>query len=626
MAAAKHKDLNARVKDFVGRRKTMIDRDTEDLKESRAFSSGFGFSERDREIRGNSKNTSSRAETTTNVTRPWYNSVISAYNANPFTIGVRRYDGGDTFGVSSIIDYQVIKSDLADVASQVLEDVLNDGYGYFLVDTAYDNPSAQTQYAKSVHLDNGRVFFDDCDSPTGADCQMAVYIDLILKETATEKYDISKRELSRNSDPFAEIDYIGKNSNDYTSIATIYEVTSQGCEVSTMVHGQQVGKTVLFPGLSRLPIVRCAAEKIFLESEEQWTYRGAYWFVYSLVKKINYEMSSQTESVATKPLTKFLAPKGSFTGLSDQLSSVNKDPRLYIEYNAIDPATGNPIPAPTPYGENAIQTGLMDDVEKTNALVASILGNPTAESPANETAEAVLLKKGNQEATVSRFLKALKESLEEVGRVMLDMIPSLFPADRVADGKMLQAVMDVDSYYVEIDKGPMVQSQQQRSIAILMALSQIIQANPSNPAIPLIIKNSELSQEDKDALMQSLQPQQAQIPPEVQQQMAAKDQQVAQMQQAMAESQKTIAQLQQALWEMQNDSRAKVLMKQMDIEAQYNLKRMELAASNKAMQAQIVADAQSQTQKLQVELQKEVIKSRESSPDAPLFTSSKFTS
>lgn len=621
MAQDKKKDLNARAKAFVGRRKSMIDRDMEDLKESRAFSSGFGFNKRDRELRG----TKGRAETTTNVTRPWYNSVISSYNANPFTIGVCRYDGGDAFGVSSIMDYQVIKSDLADVAAQVLEDMLNDGYGYFLVDTAYDNPSAQTQYAKPVHLDNGRVFLDDCDSPTGADCQMAVYIDLILKDTATEKYDIPKRELSRNSDPFAELDYVGKNSNDYTSIATIYEMTEQGCEISTMVHGQQVGETVLFPGLSRLPIVRAAAEKIFLESEEQWTYRGAYWFVYSLVKKINYEMSSQTESVATKPLTKFIAPKGSFTGLSDQLSGINKEPRLYVEYNTVD-ASGQALPAPTPYSENAMQTGLMDDVEKTNALVASILGNPAAETPANETAEAVLLKKGNQEATVSRFLKALKESLEEVGRVMLDMMPALYTADRVADGKMLQAVMDTDSCYIEIDKGPMQQSQQQRSIAILMALSSIIQTNPSNPAIPLIIKNSELSQEDKAALMQSLQPQQAQIPPEVQQQMAAKDQQIAQMQAAMAESQKNIAQLQQALFELQNDSRAKILIAQMEAQNKLQLKQMELANSNAELQAQIIADAQAQTQKLQAELGKEILKERQLTPDVPMFTASKFTS
>lgn len=620
--ADKKKDLNARVKAFVDRRKTVIDRDITDLKESRAFSSGFGFNKSDRELRG--KN---RAETTTNVTRPWYNSVVSSYNANPFTIKVRKYDGTDPFGVSSIMDYQVLKSDLADVASQVLEDLLNDGYGYFLVDTAYDNPSAKTQYAKPVHLDNGRVFFDECDSPTGADCDMAVFIDLILKETATEKYEISRRELSRNTDPFQEISYFGKNSADYTSIATIYELTPEGCQVSTMVHGQQVGESILFPGLSRLPIVRCAAEKIFLEDEEKWTYRGAYWFVYALVKKINYEMSSQTEAVATKPLTKFLAPKGGFTGLNDQLSNINKDPRLYIEYNPVDKATGQPLPAPTPYVDNVIQSGLMEDVEKTNALVASILGNPAAEAPANETAEAVLLKKGNQEATVSRFLKALKESMEEVGRVMLDMIPSLYTADRVADGQMLQAVLGTDDCYVEIDKGPMAQSQQQRSIAVLMALSSLIQTNPQNPAIPLIIQNSELSQSDKESLLKSLQPAPAQIPPEMQQAMAAKDQQIQQMQQALVEYQKNVAALQQSLFEMTQDSKAMLLKTQMEIESRERIEMMKLQGQGVALDKELMAESKLQTQKLMLEYQKAMTKANIEAAkiEQPLFTTSKFT-
>ena len=620
---AKKKDLLERARAFVGRRKSIIDRDLEDLTESRAFGSGFGFSKKDRALRGDK----GRAETTTNVTRPWFNGVLSSYNANPFTIGIRRYDGASASDLAGIIDYQVAKSRLDDVAAQVLEDVLNDGYGYFLVDTAYDNPSTKTQYARPIHLDNGRTFFDACESPTGADCKMAVYVDLILKDTAEQEYDISRRDLARNSDPFAEIAYYGKNSADYTSIATIYELTQKGCEVSTMVHGRQVGETVLFPGLTRLPIVRCAAEKVFLESEEQWTYRGAYWYVFSLVKKVNYEMSAQTEAVATRPLAKFLAPRGSFTGISDQLSDMHKTPRLFLEYNNTD-ESGVPLPAPTPYGESALATGLMDDVEKTTSMITAILGSPAAEAPANETATATLLKKGTQEATVSRFLKALKDSLEEVGRVMLDMSPSLFTADRVADGRVLHAVMDSDACYAEISNGPMAQSMQQRSIAVLMSLSEIIAANPANPTIPLIIRNSELSQEDKDMLIQSLAPKgPGEIPPEVQQAMAEKDAQMAQMQQALQEYQKNVAQLQQALFEYQRDSQAMILKAQMEIESKERIEMMRLQAQGVALDQELMAESRMQTQKLMVDYQKTIAKaSMEASRiETPLFTSSKFT-
>lgn len=617
--APKNKDLNARVKAFVDRRRSIIDRDLEDLKESRGFGSGFGFNKRDRELRGEK----GRAETTTNVTRPWFNAVISTYNANPFTISARRYDGGDTSAMGDILDYQTAKCDLADVAAQVLEDMLNDGYSYFLVDTAFDNPEAGTQYAKARKLDNARVFMDECESPTGADCKMAVYVDLLRKDTAEDRYDIPRRELSRATDPFADIAYFGKNSSEYTSIATVYEMTQKGCEISVLVHGRQVGKTTLFPGLTRLPIVRAAAEKVWLESEEQWTYRGAYWFVFSLVKKINYEMSAQTEAVATKPLTKFLAPKGSFTGLTDQLSDVHKNPRLYIEYNAID-ATGAAIPAPTPYGDNALATGLMDDVEKTNALVASILGSPSAESGANETEESVLLRKGNQEATVSRFLKALKESLEEVGRLMLDMAPTLFPGERVVDGRMLPGVGSAAEFYVQIDKGPMVQSQQQRSMAILMALSKIIAASPGNPAVALIIKNSELSQEDKDALLKALAPQGGELPPEAQQAMAAKDQQIAQLQQALAESQKNVAALQTNINVLLDDTNNKYRIAVLDSQTKMNIEMLKIRAADEKFQAQIQADFTKQQQQIMADMAAEAMKLRAAAPAVPVFNDGRF--
>ena len=617
--APKNKDLNARVKAFVDRRRSIIDRDLEDLKESRAFGSGFGFSKKDRDLRGDK----GRAETTTNVTRPWFNAVISAYNANPFTISARRYDGQPAADMGTILDYQSVKCDLADVAAQVLEDMLNDGYGYFLVDTAFDDPAVGTQIASVRRLDNARVFMDECESPTGADCPMAVFVDLLRKDTAEARYDIPRRELNRATDPFADIAYFGKNSSDYTSVATVYEMTQRGCEISVLVHGRQIGKTTLFPGLTRLPIVRAAAEKVWLESEEQWTYRGAYWFVYSLVKKINYEMSAQTEAVATKPLTKFLAPKGSFTGLTDQLSDVHKNPRLYIEYNAID-ATGAAIPAPTPYGDNALATGLMDDVEKTNALISSILGAPTAEASANETEEAVLLRKGNQEATVSRFLKALKEGLEEVGRIMLDMAPTLFPGERQADGRILPQVDDSSAFYVQIDKGPMAQSQQQRSIAILMALSKIIAASPGNPAVALIIKNSELTQEDKDALLKALAPQGGQIPPEVQQAMQQKDQQIAQIQQALQESQKNVAALQTNLNVMLDDTQNKYRIAVLDNQTKIAIERMKLTAADGKLQAEIQAEFVKQQQQIQADMAAESMKLRAAPPVVPVFNDGRF--
>ena len=175
---AKKKDLIDRLNNFIERRRDVIERDLSDQKVSRSFGSGFGFTEQDRELRGSE----GRAEITANVMRPWVNKVISDYTSAPFTISARRYDSQDASVVNNILNYETEKADLADIAGEALATILNDGYAFVLVDTAFDNPGAKTQYAKPKLLDNGRTFFDECDSATGADCTIMVYLDMIRKE------------------------------------------------------------------------------------------------------------------------------------------------------------------------------------------------------------------------------------------------------------------------------------------------------------------------------------------------------------------------------------------------------------------------------------------------------------
>ena len=617
---AKKKDLLDRLNSFVDRRRDVIERDLGDQKVSRSFGSGFGFTEQDRELRGSE----GRAEITANVMRPWVNKVISDYTSAPFTISARRFDNQDASVVNSILNYETEKADLADIAGEALATILNDGYAYVLVDTAYDNPGTKTQYAKPKLLDNGRTFFDECDSATGADCPMVVYLDLIRKETAEDKYDLSPRTLKNAKDPFAGISYYGKDPANYTTIATVYELTSQGCEISTVVHGQQIGKTKLIPGMSRIPIVRLAADKIWIESLGEWVYRGAYWFIFDLLRTINFTMSLQAERIATAPTAKFLAAEGTFNGMSASLADINKSPKLYVEYKRAD-ATGRDLPPPVPFPNDKDYSDLMGIVKQTNDMVIAILGNPSAEPQANETAESVLLRRTVQEATVSRYLKSLKEGLEEIGKVMLDFMPTLFGVDRQVDTGTLQAVYDIESYYIVIDNGPLFKSQQQRSISVLMALSTLIAQNPANPVLPLIIKLSELDDASKQELMQAMAPKgPAELPPEVMQQMAAKDQQITQMQAQLAEAGKTVAALQTNLNVMLDDTQNKYRIAVLDNQTKIMIERMKLAANDAKLQAEIQADFAKQQQDIQADILKESMKLRAQAPTVPVFNDGRF--
>lgn len=613
---ATEKTITERAREFVKRRKDAIEDDIADLKVSRSFASGFGFTEEDRELRGNA-----RAEITANVMTPWRNAIVSSYTANPFGVSARRYDGMDASGVNKTLGYECEKSDIVDVATRALEDLVDDGYAYVLIDTGYDNPQTKTQYSKPVLLDNSRVFFDECIDPTGGDAPMVVYLDPILKDTAESRYGLSKLKMKSLADPFQELAYFGKYPGNYTTVATVYELTADGVQISTLVHGMEIGKPRLIPGLSRQPIVRFVGRRVWKQSKEIHVWRGAYWDVFDLLRTINFDMSLYAERIATEPTTKFLAPKGAFAGQSAQLSDINKTPKLYVEYNEFD-ETGRQISRPDVFPSNKNHGDLLESVSLIKQMVQEILGTPNAEAPANETAEAVLLKRSNQEATISRFLKNLKEGLEEVGRVMLEMMPSLFAMDRQTTSGLLSAIQSTSEYFIVCDNGPIAQSQKQRANAQLLAIGKLIREDPSSPVLPIIVKNLEIPDEDKAAIAAAMQGGNV---AQAMQQLQATTMQNQQLQQAFAESQKTVAALQQALFEMQNDSRSKILIAQMESENKLQLKQMELANSSAELQAQIIADAQAQTRKLQAELGKEIIKERQNAPVAPMFTTSKFT-
>lgn len=603
-------DIEKEVNEFIERQKTTINYNSDDLKVSRSFSSGFGFTGEDRELRGES-----RPEVTVNVVKPWFNSVMSSYTQDPFSISARRYDGQDATQMSSILEYENGKSKLNDVALKALENLVDDGYAYILVDTAYDNASAKTQYSKPMLLDNGRVFLDDCEEANAADCQMAVYLAPMRKKIAAEKYDIPERSLGM-SDPFAALNYIGKDTQNYTTIATIYRMTDAGCEIYTMVHGRQIGEPRLIAGATRIPIVRVACERVWIESLNNWVYRGAYWYVYDLIRSINYSMSLQTENVATAPTVKFLTAKGSFNSSNKQLSEINKQQLLNLDYETFD-AQGRPIPPPQQYHYDALGGGLMDLVTRTNEMVVAILGSPNDAPNPNETAESVLLRKSVQESTRSRFLTALRDALEEVGRIEIEMSPMLFGVDRTVNAKTLKVVYNANEYYAVIDAGPLVRSQKQRSISVLLALGKLIQESPNNPVLPAIVMASELTDEEKTMLMGQLQPKQ-QIPPEIAQAMAAKDAQIQELN-------KYVSQLQIQLNEFVDDTKTKLAIAQMDNETKVYIKQMEIAADNAQLQQELRAEYATKQAELAASIDKERIKllaniPRLGAPQEPVFS------
>lgn len=610
--------LLQRVQDFLDRRNPVIKRDQDDLKQSRSLSSGFAFTEEDDDFRGED-----RAKIVANVLRPWINTVISSYTANPFGIGVRRTNGMGAPEMNTILDYVQSKCDFTDLASNILEAVLNDGYAYVLTTNEIDDPQTNSQYPHPILLDSSRTFMDDSEDPTGADCDMAMYVSVIKKTKAESQYGINRYALRQASDPFAQYNFV-KDSTNYTTIATIYEVVDDGVKVSKMCHGIELDTPVIIAGMTRLPIVRIAGEKVYMPTTEQWHYRGAYWFVYDLLRVINYQMSLHAERVASAPTAKIMLDPRVLAGNEDDWNGINKQPKAYVKINAVD-ETGSPLPLPQAFPVDKDNSDLISGVQSMTQMVTSILGAPTGEPPRNETEVSVLLRKSVSEATANRYIKALCEGLEAIGEVILQWLPTLFDVERNYNNQMLAAISDISAYTVVVDSGPVIASQQSKTVAQLMAVDRLLASNPASKIIPVIVKNLDMPQEDKQIIIQQLATsQQSVVDPAMQQAMVAKDQQIAQMQATIEQQAKQNSALQIQLNEYIDDSEIKLRIAQMDNETKIFLKRLELSASNEELQAQLQADFMTQQAKLQADLAKKRMELRAAVPEVPVFSNGRF--
>ena len=617
MAKVKDKDgLIDRVKKFMKESADVFELNNEDFKVSKRVASGLGWGSEDRKIWGDD-----RAEVTVNILRPYVNKLVAMYDSNPFGLGIKNIgpQQRDLSMYRYIMDYVMKTSDFNVIISDAIRETVNDGIAYVL---AYHEDNGSGSFdIKLKKLDNRSVFFStDCKEANGSDAKMVVHADVIDKQEAKDLYDFTDMEF-RQIDILQGFDVIDSNKKQ-CGLITVYEKTTDGVKVSKIVHSKIVDTTLL--PIKNIPIVRFYGEMVTLKDINNW--RGAYYFVADLLRSINFYASLQQERVACSPTTGYLVASESLDGKDSQFAKINGAPRAYLAYKAYD-QHNNQLPTPVKVQQEAQIADVTSSITGFQSIVTNILGDSgTTEPVINETAESVLLRKSNNEASISLYIRNAKDSSIAIGRVILQMIAMVFDVPRLINEVQVNPVESIDGLDVVVENGPIAASQKEKNVRQLVAFGQMVANNPEAAKLaPVIIENLDIDPKAKQFLIQTYgQNQQGQIPPQVQQQMAAKDQQVAQMTTQMAEMQKTISQLQQALFEMQNDSRSKILIAQMNNENALKIEAMKANASQQELAMKLVAESEKQSAKLQTELQKEMIKAENTVPQTPIWEQNRF--
>lgn len=285
----------------------------------------------------------------------------------------------------------------------------------------------------------------------------------------------------------------------------------------------------------------------------------------------NYVLSAMAESIALQPKAPFLAPKEAIEGHEAIWKRANTGNDAVLPFNAFtDAESGSqPIPMPTRSQPPVMSQGWAELLGYSSSAMEASVGMYAANlgQQSNETSGRAIRARQQEGDTANfHFADNQSRSIEQLGRIIVDMIPRIYDTARQArilgedgeqefvriDPQMPQAVRKqgkkvvainptVGAYDVRVKTGPSYTTQRQETS------QQLAEMMRGNPQLFTMIGDMWAKMQDwPDAerlarrLKAMLPPQVAQaeddesdLPPEAMQQIQALQQQIQQLSQAL---------------------------------------------------------------------------------------------
>ena len=331
-----------------------------------------------------------------------------------------------------------------------------------------------------------------------------------------------------------------------------------------------------------IPISRVIGNELDVEGRVQFT--GMVRNAKDAQRLINLWDSKEAELLSLAPKSPFIGAAGQFEGFEREWGSANIDNRPYLEYNPVVDTDSGPqafpppqrqMPPPISQGILQAKQGAIDGLKAVTGIFDASLGQRS-----NETSGKAILARQRQGDNASfNYIDNLARAIRYVGRIIVDLIPSIYDTPRVArilgeDGVHSMASIDpnaqqsyaqvqgqdgsiqsiynpgVGRYDVVVTTGPSYNTKRQEAAEGMIALTQ---TNPDLwPIIgDLLVNSLDWPGADKMAkrLKAMLPPQAAaadnsenenrsyQIPPEIKQQMDQMMQQHEQLTEALHSAQ-----------------------------------------------------------------------------------------
>lgn len=637
-------------------------RQYENIVEDLTFASGNQWSEQARKAR------SGKPVLTMNFVNNYINKIVNPIRKNPFGVNVKHSEKQINHlfqGLVREIEYQ---SNASEAYETALENAVISGMGFIILDTDYEDDTSLNQTIKICRVSDPTSVYIDPNSEKidGSDAEYAMRVKYIDKKKAAKLYDIREDELSGTGSvdifrslmtPDGSVPEVIYYSKEYKKVkrtwlqdGSYFDGESEFPVSPEMIAGERTieqayVKVCKYIGSNKvsetkldtqyIPVVPVYGDRVIDDSWKGWS--GIVKLLRNPQEMVNYYASAEAQAVQSAPTAPWLLAEGQIEGYEDIWATANTGQHDHLPYRTMS-LNGQQVPPPQRVPSGA-ETGhltqarlsAIEDMQRTTGIFDSQVGR---EDIAGQSGRAILLKRQNADITTYHYIDNLMKSITQVGRIMLQLINSLYDTSRKLnvrgengetvqiEGNIQEMGIDSSKFDTEVEAGPMIQNEKEMTNAMLLEIGQLMPEKFGMLA-DIIIENLNTpgSEEAVERLKKMLPPEllpedeNAEAPdPMAMQALQQAEQTINEQQQMMDQYETVIEQLQQVIISGEQDRQNKIQVE--EIKSQTSLAETEMnnatkveverikAGSNAESQIRkIAADAEAQIRKLVLDME-----------------------
>lgn len=578
--------LDKFLRDFDERNKSDVQR----MRKDRAFACGDQWNEF-----VTAAGESGRPEAVFNMIDNFKNAIVNPFLARPFDISytIESTQDNSVDAINEWVRGLQNEWQTKNAIETGLIASVECGRGFFYVTNTDDN-----RIGVFAVDDPTMVMFDPNSTEiNGSDAETCAVVEYITKSKAKAKYGEKYDEDVRKD----FLPNLGENFNpqeDMSVIINFYELKTEYQEVQTELGVEKIEvKTVLFTKfldgnvvqqvslpLNHIPVVPICGTKTWIEKHR--TFVGITHKLRYPQMVINYAVRQLMERLARTPKSQLIIGKTALQGNERYYENADKNLSPLLPYNDFT-SGGQKIDPPVRFDNSVQCDDIIKIVQGQMDLMASIVGMPlsgvASSLGAEETAESILLRTKSTESNVSHFTEHAKQSVKQLGVVLLEFYTMYHP--EIAQGLR-----------VVVGAGPEAITSKMEARRQLLALSQLYPED-MKPVIAYgitkTLDNVEISSVSN--MLAKL------LPPEV---LSDEIPQVAQLQmqiqQILQANQQQMAQKDATIKDLQNQ----LLQLQLKTESDYQIAAMNNASKEKIAAMQLMGKQQETAQKGELDAQK----------------------